>query len=115
MEDDTRMAPPPVEEEDDGVMEPPSKKTRVHILEAYYAKLETLFKTRQTKEVRLKDLSARDLQSFLKAAEKEVNNNLDTNAYEKLDTKTSNHVRQTKPERIMESPFCPDGETSGGR
>ena len=88
---------PPVDEDDDNIVEPPSKKTRVHVLEAYYAKLETLFKTRQRKEVRLKDLNERDLQSFLKAAEKEVHNNLDTNAYEKLDAKASEFVRTNTP------------------
>ena len=105
MQEDTPIEMPPVDEDDDNIVEPPSKKTRVHVLEAYYAKLETLFKTRQRKEVRLKDLNNRDLQSFLKAAEKEVHNNLDTNAYEKLDAKASELVRRTRPDRIMESRF----------
>ncbi|CAE7519976.1 Scn11a, partial [Symbiodinium sp. CCMP2456] len=98
--------PAPIAEDDeDEAVEPPTKRTRVHLLETYYAKLETLFKTRQRKEVKLKDLNARDLQSFLLAAEKEVNNNLETQAYEKLDAETSAYIRRTKPDRIMESRF----------
>ena len=85
--------------------EPPAKRTRVEMLEAYYAKLETLFKTRQRKEIRLKELNQVDLQCFLKAAEKEIQNNLDTKAYEKLDAEESERVRRTRPDRIMESRY----------
>ena len=75
------------------------------MLEAYYAKLETLFKTKQRKEVKLKELNQMDLQCFLKAAEKEIQNNLNTQAYEKLNAEESERVRRTRPDRIMESRY----------
>ena len=89
---------------EDGV-EPPPKRARVELLEAYYAKLETLMKARQRKEIKLKELNQHDLDCFLKAAEKEIKNNLETQAYEILDPTESDRIRQTKPERIMESRF----------
>ncbi|OLP81508.1 hypothetical protein AK812_SmicGene37952 [Symbiodinium microadriaticum] len=77
----------------------------LEMLEAYYAKLETLFKTKQRKEVKLKELNQMDLQCFLKAAEKEIQNNLNTQAYEKLNAEESERVRRTRPDRIMESRY----------
>ncbi|CAE7037736.1 RE1 [Symbiodinium sp. CCMP2592] len=98
-------ATPDEDDEGDEEVEPPPKRTRVQMLEAYYAKLETLFKTRQRKEVKLRELNKLDLQCFLKATEREVNNNLETGAYEKLDAETSETIRRTKPDRIMESRY----------
>ena len=91
--------------EDDEATEPPTKRTRTHLLELYYAKLETLFKTRQRKEIRLKELNQHDLECFLRATEKEIANNLETKAYEKIDAETSARIRQEKPDRIMESRY----------
>ena len=91
--------------EDDETVEPPTKRTRTHLLELYYAKLETLFKTRQRKEIRLKELNQHDLECFLRATEKEIANNLETKAYEKIDAETSARIRQEKPDRIMESRY----------
>ena len=83
-DDEDNVMPEATDDEaDDGeAAEPPAKRTRVQLLEAYYAKLDTLFKTRQRKEVKLRDLNQEDLQCFLKATEREVNNNLETGAYE---------------------------------
>ncbi|CAE7232206.1 RE1 [Symbiodinium sp. CCMP2456] len=92
-------------EDEEPAVEPPAKRSRIQLLEIYYAKLETLFKTRQRKEVRLKDLNARDLECFLKATTKEIHNNLETKAYEMLDSEESQRIRRDKPERIMESRY----------
>ncbi|OLQ12727.1 Copia protein [Symbiodinium microadriaticum] len=110
-----RALPEPMRDEQDDVImpqddeecvpEPPAKRTRVQILEAYYAKLETLFKTRQRKEVKLKELNQKDLQCFLKATEKEIQNKLNTQAYEKLTAEESERVRRTRPDRIIESRY----------
>ncbi|CAE7795674.1 GIP [Symbiodinium necroappetens] len=99
------LLPASCEDDEEGVPEPPAKRTRVQILEAYYAKLETLFKTRQRKEVKLKELNQKDLQCFLKATEKEIQNKLNTQAYEKLTAEESERVRRTRPDRIMESRY----------
>ena len=94
-----------MEDQDAGDAEPPAKRSRLQLLETYYAKLETLFKTRQRKEVKLKDLSAEDLACFLRATEKEIKNNMETKAYEQLSSEESYKIRQTCPERIMESRY----------
>ncbi|CAE7945116.1 RE1 [Symbiodinium sp. KB8] len=90
---------------DDETPGPPAKKSRTELLEIYYAKLETLMKTRQRKEVRLKELNQHDLDCFIRAAEKEIKNNLETQAYEILGPEESQRVRTEKPERIMDSRF----------
>ncbi|CAE7225088.1 RE2, partial [Symbiodinium necroappetens] len=90
---------------DDETPGPPTKKSRTELLEIYYAKLETLMKTRQRKEVRLKELNKHDLDCFIRAAEKEIKNNLETQAYEILGPEESEKVRAEKPERIMDSRF----------
>ncbi|CAE7770550.1 RE2 [Symbiodinium sp. CCMP2456] len=101
-----RVRPLERNEEDNGTGEErPTKRTRVELLEIYYAKLETLMKVRQRKEIRLKDLNQHDLDCFLKAAEKEIQNNLSTNAYEILDLDESARIRREKGDRIMESRF----------
>ena len=83
----------------------PAKRSRMELLEMYYAKLETLMKTRQRKEIKLKELNQHDLDCFLRAAEKEIKNNLETQAYEILTPEESDQIRQTRPERIMDSRF----------
>ena len=96
---------PHEESPDDELPGPPAKKSRTELLEIYHAKLETLMKTRQRKEVRLKELNQHDLECFIRAAEKEIKNNLETQAYEILGPEESNKVRTAKPERIMDSRF----------
>ena len=91
--------------DDEAVQAPPAKRHRTELLELYYAKLETLFKTRQRKEVKLKELDRYDTQCFFRATEKEIKNNLETNAYVMLSLADSERIRQEKPDRIMESRY----------
>ncbi|CAE7570057.1 unnamed protein product, partial [Symbiodinium pilosum] len=93
------------DENDEESGERPSKRSRIELLEVYYAKLETLFKTRQRKEVRAKDLPEPDRQAFQRAMAREIRNNLDTKAYQILDEVESEIIRGTKPDRIMESRY----------
>ena len=93
------------DENDEESGERPPKRSRIELLEVYYAKLETLFKTRQRKEVRTKDLSEPDRQTFQRAMTREIRNNLDTKAYQILDEVESEIIRGTKPDRIMESRY----------
>ena len=73
--------------------------------ELYYAKLETLFKTRQRKEINLKDLIIQDRDAFKRATEKEIQNNLETGAYQILDDVESEIIRRTKGDRLMQSRY----------
>ena len=114
---DEDLEPPEAGPRTDGLWEPlrgegdesgnerPTKRHRQELLEIYYAKLETLFKARQRKEIKLKELSKLDTQAFFNATAKEIRNNLETGAYKMLDDHTSETVRAMKPERIMESRY----------
>ena len=114
---DEDLEPPEAGPQTDGQWEPlrgegdesgnerPTKRHRQELLEIYYAKLETFFKARQRKEIKLKELSKLDTQAFFNATAKEIRNNLETGAYKMLDDHTSETVRAMKPERIMESRY----------
>ena len=92
-------------ENDESGNESPPKRPRQALLELYYAKLETLFKARQRKEIKLRELNDQDTQAFFNATSKEINNNLDTGAYKILDESASEKIRATTPERIMASRY----------
>ena len=81
------------------------EKSRLEYLEIYLTKVENLIKAKQKKEIRLNELSAKNRRCFEKAILKEINNNKTIGAYTKLTPEESANVRQTMPEKIMESRF----------
>ena len=83
----------------------PSKRSRAEYLESYYMKVESLTKMRQKKEIRLPELDQRNKESFWKAMQKEIQNNITAGAYKILTTEESARVRQKYPNKIMESRF----------
>lgn len=85
--------------------EPQAKRTRVELLETYYAKVNNLLKARQSKEIRLKEQSKVNQNRFLNAMKKEVNNNFNIGAYKALTLEESAQVRKQSPEKVMESRY----------
>ena len=85
--------------------EPVSKKTRIEYLDLMYVKVNNILKARQSKEVKLNELCAKNKESFGKAIKKEVTNNVDIGAYKGLDLETSARIRKTNPEKIMSSRY----------
>ena len=107
-------SPEPPETPDRGVVrdkpeneepEPPAKRHRAELLEIYHMKLESLTATRQRKEVRMKTMEQEEKRKFHKAMAKEVNNNLESGAYEVLGMKESEMVRREKNDKILKSRF----------
>lgn len=92
-------------DEEEEIDEPPTKKTRTELLEIFHAKVEALSKLRQKKEVRLNEMSVVNKHRFHKAMSKEVTNNLNVGAYEKLTIEESARIRKEEPTSIMESRF----------
>ena len=85
--------------------EPASKRTRPEYLEILMTKLESLRKTRQRKEVQVKSLSKFNQDCFWKATQKEIKNNLETKAYEPVSLEESAKIRQSQPDKVMESRY----------
>ena len=85
--------------------EQPTKRTRLEYLEIYHLKVENLVKSRQKKEIRLKELSGKNYQCFNKAITKEIKNNIDIGAYKVLDLEESARVKQQEGDKIMDSRF----------
>ena len=89
--------------EEEELDEHPSKRSRLEFLEAYLLKVENLIKGRQRKEVRLQELNHRNQKCFKNAIGKEIQNNINIGAYTIVSPEESARVRQTMPNKIMES------------
>ena len=86
-------------------LEPPSKRSRMEMLEIYYSKIEQLTKMRQKKEIRLAELNSINKKCFEKAIQKEINQNIKIGAYKILGLEESARIRKERSEKIMESRF----------
>ena len=89
---------------DDEVL-PEAKRSRLEMLELYMAKVNALTQARQRKEVQIKGLSDYNQKCFTAAMKKEIDNNLQTGAYEFLTLEESARIRQTDPDKVMESRY----------
>ncbi len=86
--------------------EQPAKKSRIEYLEIYHLKVENLLKSKQKKEIRLKEMTGKNYQCFAKAIiTKEIKNNIDIGAYKILTLEESARVKQQEQEKIMDSRF----------
>ena len=84
---------------------PEAKRSRLEFLEIYLAKVNALTQARQRKEVQMTGLSDFNQKCFTAAMKKEVDNNLQTGAYKFLSLEESALVRQTEPDKVMESRY----------
>ena len=81
------------------------KRSRIEMLGLYYAKVQSLQQTRQRKEVQIPTLSKVNQERFRKAMIKEVQNNIKTGAYTPMTLEESARIRQTTPEKVLESRY----------
>eukprot|EP00435_Cladocopium_sp_Y103_P040911 s2194_g11.t1 len=88
---------------EDGDDEPSAKRTRTEYLEIYFTKVENLLKSKQKKEIKYQALDEKSKKRFDQAIIKEFKNNTDIGAYKVLSVEESAKIRQTMPEKIMES------------
>ena len=86
-------------------LDPPGKRSRMHLIEVYHLHLQGLAKQRQKKESKASDFKGVDYQRLQTAILKEINNNLSTQAYELLSRAESQQIEKHKPEKIMESRY----------
>ena len=70
-----------------------------------FTKVNNLLKTRQSKEVGIHELAKKNQECFNKAINKEVTNNFDIGAYEKVSQEDPARVRSAMPEKILESRY----------
>ena len=87
------------------VEEPVPKRSRLELLEMYYAKVEKLMQSRTKKEIRIPELSLVNQACFRNAIDKEIQNNISIGAYRPLTLEESTRIRQVCPDKVMESRF----------
>ncbi|CAE7532769.1 unnamed protein product, partial [Symbiodinium necroappetens] len=88
-------------------LDPPGKRSRMHLIEVYHLHLHGLAKQRQKKESKASDFKGADYEKLQTAILKEIINNLGTQAYELLSREDSQRIELNKPEKIqiMESRY----------
>ena len=93
------------EDEDPDADEPSAKRMRTRFLEHYMTTVEKMLQAKMKKEVQYHQIPAHQKPQFLAAIKKEIQNNLETNAYEVLDPVTSEEVRRNAGDKIVKSRF----------
>lgn len=90
---------------DSNEMEPPTKRSRTEYLEILYNHLEKIINQKKRKEVRLRELEKQDQHRFFKAITKEITTNVKSGAYEPITLKESEHIRRSKPDKVLKSRY----------
>ena len=85
--------------------EPEAKRLRTQFLELYMTSVEKMLQAKMKKEVQYNQIPDHQKQQFLAAIKKEIQNNLETNAYEVLDPVTSEEIRRIANDKIVKSRF----------
>eukprot|EP00435_Cladocopium_sp_Y103_P073784 s36_g45.t1 len=81
------------------------KKARTEFMEIFMTSLEKVMAAKLKKEIKFNELTREEKKKFTKAVEKEVKNNLKTQAYEILSPEESEEIRRRCPEKIIKSRF----------
>ena len=86
---------------------PPSKRSRLELLELYYAEMtkHENAKQKKSKEWFARDFTGLDQERLQRAIQKEVNQNMASGAYKLLSVEDSREVRQNKPDLVMKSRY----------
>ena len=97
----------PEEGENEGKEQPgaPSKRTRIEWNEIFYQGALTAMAMKQKKEIKYKDLVGIVREKFDTTIMKEINNNLNTGAYEVLSPEESEEVRRREDVNILQSRY----------
>ena len=101
--DDKRLRSETPSEEDPGS---PTKRARVEWTEILFNTLEEMIEAKKKKtEIVFNQLPEDKKERFRTAINKEINNNIETGAYKKLDLRESDQVRSQYPEKILQSRY----------
>ena len=93
------------DDDQNGEEEQPNKRIRTEMIELYNLTLQKMMASKTKKEIQLKQLGGERKQAFLRAIKKEIQNNLDSGAYEFLNPTESEEVRRTKFEKLIQSRY----------
>ena len=85
--------------------ENPSKRLRTEYLDIYSMVLDKALAQKQKKEIRLRELQGDKKEKFLVAIKKEIQNNLNTGAYEIMSPEQSEQARRDHPDKILQSRY----------
>ena len=91
--------------DEDEMSGPSHKRHRANLLDTYLTSVEKVMAAKLKKEVKFNELDKQDKEKFRKAMEKEVQNNLKTQAYIILTPEESAEIRRNSPEKIVKSRF----------
>lgn len=91
--------------DEDEMPGPCHKRHRANLLDLYLTSVEKVMAAKLKKEVKFNELNQKDKEKFRKALEKEVNNNLRTQAYTIMTPEESEEIRRNSPEKIVKSRF----------
>ena len=83
----------------------PTKKLRTEFLEVYWSAVEKALAAKQKKEIVFRQLPEHLRPFYLTAIKKEINNNIESGAYEILDPETSESIRREKDDKIVKSRY----------
>eukprot|EP00435_Cladocopium_sp_Y103_P057336 s1146_g19.t1 len=92
-------------DEDGDQEDRPAKRLRTEFLEVYMQTLEKAIVAKLKKKVLYKNMTAEMKTKFDKAIQREIKNNIESGAYEILDRQTSEEIRRTKPDKIVQSRY----------
>ena len=95
----------PREEGDETPEEPDGKRKKIEWNEIFYQGALTAMAMKQKKEIKYKDLLGEVKEKFNRAILKEINNNLNTGAYEVLSPEESEEVRRQEDANILQSRY----------
>ena len=86
---------------------PPQKRSRLELLEMFYAEVskQAVVKQKKSKECSERDFRGRDFERLQRAILKEINQNLASGAYKLLTPEESQTIRKTKSDLIMKSRY----------
>ena len=109
IEEDQEMNEPrgEVRERDNGEEEDeqPQKRLRTEMIEVYNLVLQKMMASKTKKEIQLRQLGGERKQAFLRAIKKEIQNNVDSGAYQFLSPAESEEVRRKKFEKLIQSRY----------
>ena len=83
----------------------PRKRTRLEYLDLMTLTLDQMMAKKQKKEIRLRNLDGIKKERFMTAIRLEIQNNLDTGAYEVVDLAESEKIRRDQPDKILQSKY----------
>ena len=90
---------------DDREEEMPAKRQRANFLELFHQTVEDIIEAKKSKEINFRDLTGDYREKFNQAMLKEINNNIETGAYEPISLEESEQVRREMPDKILQSRY----------